>query len=303
MKKAFIFPGQGSQKVGMGSDLFQNSSMAKERFALANEITGRDLTQIILEGPDDDLKATQNTQPALFVIESIITDLIKEKGISPDYTMGHSLGEYGALYAAGVFSFEDGLKLVAKRGELMAKAGAESEGAMAAIIGMEKSEIIKNISSVKSGTVVSANENSPEQTVISGDKIAVEEACEILKEAGAKRAIMLPVSGAFHSPLMKPAADAFKSVLDEVVFNDATCPVVTNVMAAPETNGETLKGLLIEQLLSPVRWVDSQQKLLELEVTSTIEVGPGNVLKGLARKFDRSLKVNGCGTMELVEAL
>ena len=303
MTKAFLFPGQGSQKIGMGADLLENSDIGKKYFEIANKVTGRDLTKIILDGPDEELKDTKNTQPALFLVEAILTDLLKQGGVTPSYTMGHSLGEYGALYAAGVISFEDGLKLVTKRGELMAKAGSETEGSMAAIIGLEKEKIIEIINSVKSGVVVSANENSPEQTVISGDKKAIEDACDLLKEGGAKRAIILPVSGAFHSPLMQPAADSFVEVLNTVHFNNAEVPVITNVTAEKETDGQTLKSLLIKQLLSPVKWVDSQQTLLNIGVTSAIEVGPGSVLKGLARKFSRELKVIGCGSLDGVNAI
>ncbi len=294
MSLAFLFPGQGSQKVGMGADLFENGSLADERFAEASEILGVDLKKIVLEGPVEELTKTQYTQPALFTVESLLVDLLAEKGFTPTVTMGHSLGEYGALYGAGVIDFSTGIKLVAKRGALMASCGAETDGGMAAIIGMEKDAIVEVLATID-GVVVSANENSTDQTVISGEKPAVEAACEKLTEAGAKRAIMLAVSGAFHSPLMKPAADEFEKYLETVEFNDAKCPVITNVTAEGETSGAKLKSLLVEQLLSPVRWVDSQKSLLAFAPETVVEVGPATVLKGLARKFDRSLKVASCG--------
>lgn len=302
MSFAFLFPGQGSQKVGMGADLFEVTPLAEERFAEASDVLGVDLKKIVLEGPEDDLKKTEYTQPALFTLESILVDLLAEKGVKPTVTMGHSLGEYGALYGAGVIDFSTGVRLVAKRGALMAACGAESDGGMAAIIGMDKDDIVKILETVD-GTVVSANENSLDQTVISGEKASVETACEKLKEAGAKRAIMLPVSGAFHSPLMQPAADEFGKYLETVEFKDAQCPVITNVTAAGETNGAALKALLVDQLLSPVRWVDSQKTLLEMAPEAIAEVGPGTVLKGLARKFSRELKVVGCGDAATVSAI
>jgi len=300
MRTAFLFPGQGSQTVGMGKDIFDQNDFAKRRFEEANTILERDLTKIIFDGPEEILKQTQNTQPALFLIESIICDLLKQNGIFPTYTMGHSLGEYSALYASEVFDFATGIDLVAKRGELMAWAGEKSKGAMAAILGMEKDKIIPILLEVKNGIVVSANENSPEQLVISGDVAAVENACEMLKAGGAKRALMLPVSGAFHSPLMKPAADEFSVYLQDKKFADAKYPLITNVRAKSETSGETLKSLLVEQLLSPVRWVDCQKELFSIGVAHVIEVGPGNVLKGLAKKTVEEFNVVNCANWENV---
>lgn len=298
MSLTFLYPGQGSQQVGMGKDLYDEYSIARELMDKANDVLGRDIKSIIFEGPEDQLKDTRNTQPALFIIEAILTTLLKEKGVEPAFSLGHSMGEYSALFAAGAFSFEDGLKLVAKRGELMAAAGAASKGAMAAIVGMDKSDIIKVLEGITEGVVVSANENSPEQTVISGDDFAVDAACEALKAAGAKRAIKLPVSGAFHSPLMQPAADEFEKVLEGVTFNDTKCPVVTNVTAAPETNGDVLKGLLVKQLLSPVRWVDSMNWILENNASKCVEIGPGAVLKGLGRKCSREINIVSCNSVD-----
>lgn len=290
MRCTFLFPGQGSQSVGMGKDLYDSFKIAKDIFNRANEILGRDLKEIIFSGPAQELTATQNAQPALFTMEAAIVNILAERDISPSYTAGHSLGEYSALYAAGVISFEDGLKAVSKRGELMAVAGKEVEGAMAAVIGLKREDVVKILEKVE-GTVVPANENSPEQTVISGEVEAVKRACDQMKASGAKRAIMLPVSGAFHSPLMQGAAEEFSKVLELFNFSDARCPVLTNVMAQPETDASVLKGLLIKQLISPVKWVDTMNNLENLDHGICIETGPGMVLKGLAKKCCNSINV------------
>lgn len=291
MKYTFLYPGQGSQSVGMGKDLYDSFEVAKQRFDQANEILGRDITSIIFNGPQEELTATQNTQPALFTVEAAITDILAEKEITPVFTAGHSLGEYSALYGAKVLSFEDGLKAVAKRGALMAVAGKNKPGTMAAVIGLSKEQIAEVLKSVSSGIVVPANENTPEQTVISGEIPAVNEACEKLKAAGAKRAMLLPVSGAFHSPLMQSAADEFSAVLDTLSFLSPRCPVITNVTARPESDPNILKSLLVKQLISPVRWVDSIKTLSGLDCGTCIETGPGNVLKGLTKKCSDSLNV------------
>ncbi len=303
MAQSFLFPGQGSQKVGMGKDFYEAFEAVKTRLDAANDILGRDLKRCIFEGPEEELKATQNTQPALFTVEAAICDVLAEKGISPVYTLGHSLGEYSALYAAGIYSFEDGLQIVAKRGALMAEAGVASQGTMAAVIGLSKEAIAEVLSGISEGVVVPANENSPEQIVISGDIAAVETACEKLTAAGAKRAVRLPVSGAFHSPLMQPAADAFGPFLDSFTFNTPRCPVIANVTAGPERDPDVIKGLLVKQLLSPVRWVDSISYLKESGIRSCIEVGPGNVLKGLMRKCDRDINVVSCNNVDNLYSL
>lgn len=291
MKYTFLYPGQGSQSVGMGKDLFDSFLVARNRFNLADQILGRNLSSLIFNGPLEELTATQNTQPALFIVEAAITDILGEKGIAPVFTAGHSLGEYSALYGAKALSFEDALKAVAKRGALMAAAGKSKPGTMAAIIGLSKEKISEVLQSVASGIVVPANENTPEQTVISGEIPAVKEACEKLKAAGAKRALLLPVSGAFHSPLMQSAADEFKEILDSLSFSVPICPVITNVTAKPETDPEVLKGLLMKQLTSPVRWVESMKALSALDYGICFETGPGSVLKGLAKKCSDSLNV------------
>ncbi len=303
MIKTFLFPGQGSQKVGMGKDFFEAFETAKRRFNEANEILGRDLKTIIFEGPEEKLKETQNTQPALFTIEAIISDILNEKGITPSFTIGHSLGEYSALYAAGVYSFKEGLQIVEKRGELMSEAGKVSKGAMAAVIGLPR-DIIKDIlSGIKEGVVIPANENSPEQTVISGDASAVDIACEKLNAAGAKRVVKLAVSGAFHSPLMNQVADSFSKFIEPITFNNAKCPVISNVTATSQSDAEALKSLLIKQLLSPVRWVDSMEYIKQHNASYCIEVGPGSVLKGLARKCSPEINVVSCGTVDNLYSL
>ena len=302
MNYTFLFPGQGSQKTGMGQDFYNMFEHAKKRFVEADEITGRDLSGLCFNGPEEALTATNNTQPALFTVESIISDILREKGITPSYVAGHSLGEYIALYSAGVISFYDGLKIVAKRGELMADAGKKSAGTMAAIIGLSKLKIQECLKGV-SAVVVAANENSPDQTVISGEIPGVTQACDLLKQAGAKRAVMLPVSGAFHSPLMLAASEEFATFIAYFLFNDPTCPVIANVTGQPETSGERLKSLLVKQLISPVRWVDSMTCLASKDFGTCIEVGPSNVLAGLAKKCDSRLNVIPCATVENVYSL
>jgi len=303
MKSTFLFPGQGSQKVGMGKDLLESSEIAKRRFEECNTILGRDLTSIIFNGPEDQLTQTQNTQPALFTIESILTDMLKEKGLEPSFTAGHSLGEYSALYAAGVISYQDGVTIVAKRGQLMAEAGKKTPGTMAAVIGLPKQQIIDALTRGVTGIVVCANENSPDQIVISGEVAAVTQACDVLKKVGAKRALLLPVSGAFHSPLMAPCAEDFAAFIAPFTFNNPACPVIANVTAGPESSGATLKELLVKQLTSPVRWIDSMVSLAGFDHGVCIEVGPGNVIAGLARKCDSRLNVLPCSTAENVNSI
>jgi len=271
MSYLFLFPGQGAQSVGMGNDFYETFGAAKKRIDEANEILDRDLQTLMFEGPEDELKATQNTQPALFTIEAAITDVLNEKGITPSFTMGHSLGEYSALYAAGIYSFEDGLQIVAKRGSLMAEAGTQSQGTMAAVIGLSREVISEVLSEITDGVVVPANENSP--------------------------------GGAFHSPLMQPAADAFLPFLDTFTFNAPHCPVITNVTAQPENDPDVIKRLLVKQLLSPVKWIDSIEAVKQMGVEHYCEVGPGSVLKGLVRKCDRTINVVSCNTVDNLYSL
>ena len=303
MTLTLLYPGQGSQSVGMGKDLYDRIPEARVRFEEADRVLGRGLSRIIFEGPIEELTETQNTQPALFTVEAALTDLLLANGVVPEYAAGHSLGEYSALYAAGVISFEDGLRTVAARGAAMAETGKRNPGAMAAVMGMDKDKIISVISGITSGVVVSANENSPEQTVISGEVGAVNEACALLKEAGAKRAILLPVSGAFHSPLMRPAAEKLALALESVKFSAPRCPVIANVTAKAENDPSVMKELLVKQLVSPVRWVDSMRTLSGLKPALCAEAGPGTVIKGLVKKCAPEINVVSCGGVDDVYSI
>jgi [acyl-carrier-protein] S-malonyltransferase len=287
----------------MGADLYERFDAARERFDAADKKLGRAVAKLCFQGPDEELRQTRNTQPALFCVEAILCDLLAERGIEPSYTAGHSLGEYAALYAAGVLSFEDGLDIVARRGELMARAGERRPGTMAAVIGLDRAQIEQVLRAVTEGVVVAANHNSPVQTVISGEVAAVGKACERLKEAGAKRAVPLAVSGAFHSPLMRDAAEEFAEFLRGFEFRAPRCPVVANVTARPETDPAVMKDLLIKQLVSPVRWVDSIAALVGLGQSRFVEVGPGSVLKGLVEKCASGANVVPCSSAENVFSL
>ena len=303
MAFSFLFPGQGSQNVGMGRELYETFETARRRLDQINSLLGKDLLSLVFNGPMDRLTATENTQPALFSVEAAIVDVLEEKGIAPVVAAGHSLGEYAALYAAGVLSFEDGLAAVAKRGALMAEAGKSSAGTMAAVIGLAGEALAAALAQVQSGVVVAANENTPAQTVISGEVAAVQEACEKCRAAGAKRAIVLPVSGAFHSPLMQPAADAFAGFLEDITFAAPKCPVISNVSAVAETDPGRIKELLLRQLISPVKWVDSINTLTALDHGTCLETGPGTVIKGLVKNCIPSLNVIPCDSATNIYSL
>ena len=281
MKKAYIFPGQGSQFPGMGKDLYQNSPVAKELFDKANSILGFNITDIMFDGSAEDLKATKVTQPAVFLHSVILAKCYE--GFAPDMVAGHSLGEFSALAAAGALEFEDALRLVAIRAGAMQKCCEKVPGTMAAIIGLTNEQIEEICASVE-GKVVAANYNSEGQVVISGEAAAVEEACQKAKDAGAKRALPLAVSGAFHSPLMEPAREELAKAISATPFHTPECPIYQNVSAKAETDPEVIKSNLLSQLTSPVRWTQSVKNMMADGASYFMEIGPGTVLQGLVRR-------------------
>ncbi len=284
--RAYIFPGQGAQFTGMGQDLYQNSTQAKQLFDKANDILGFDITKIMFEGTAEELKQTNVTQPAIF-LHSVILAKVLGDSFKPDMVAGHSLGEFSALVAAGSMRFEDGLKLVSQRAQAMQKACKLKPSTMAAVLGLEDS-VVENICKQTEGVVVPANYNCPGQLVISGEVTAVENACEALKEAGARRALLLPVGGAFHSPMMEPAREELAGAIENTRFSTPICPVYQNVTANAVTDATVIKENLIKQLTAPVRWTQTMQQMITDGASTFIEVGPGNVLQGLLRKIDRS---------------
>ncbi|HIB49339.1 MAG TPA: [acyl-carrier-protein] S-malonyltransferase [Flavobacteriaceae bacterium] len=285
--KAYIFPGQGAQFSGMGQDLYEGSSQAKDLFAQANDVLGFDITKIMFEGSADKLKETKVTQPAIFLHSTIMAKVMGE-AFKPDMVAGHSLGEISALVANRTLAFSDGLKLVSKRAQAMQKACELEPSTMAAVLGLED-HLVEAICADTPGTVVAANYNCPGQLVISGDIAAVNLACEKLTEAGARRALLLPVGGAFHSPLMEPAREELAAAIENTVFTEPACPIYQNVSTFAITAPEEIKKNLIFQLTAPVKWTQSVQQMIHDGATEFIEVGPGNVLQGLVRKIDRSV--------------
>ncbi len=285
--KAFVFPGQGAQYVGMGKDLYENSAVAKEMFDQANEILGFNITDLMFAGTDEDLKQTKVTQPAIFLHSVILAKVLGEE-FKPEMTAGHSLGEFSALVAAGAMSFEDGLKLVSQRAQAMQKACEAEPSTMAAIVGMEDADVEAVCESIDE-VVVAANYNCPGQLVISGSFAGIDKACEVLTEKGAKRALKLPVGGAFHSPLMEPARTELAAAIEATEFKVPVCPVYQNVDAKPQTDPAVIKENLVAQLTAPVRWTQTVQNMIADGVTSFTEVGPGKVLQGLVKKVDRKM--------------
>ena len=282
MKTAYLFPGQGAQYSGVGKDMYEQSKQARTMFDRANEILGFSITEVMFSGTENDLKQTKVTQPAIF-LHSVIMATLMGDNFRPDMAAGHSLGEFSALVACKSLSFEDGLRLVSKRAKAMQKACEAEPSTMAAVLGLEDEKVEEICQSVN-GVVVAANYNCPGQIVISGAIAAVDEACEKLKEAGAKRALRLPVGGAFHSPLMEPAHDALAQAINETPFAHPVCPVYQNVTAQPVTDPVQIKSNLISQLTSPVRWTQSALNMAADGATDFIEVGPGKVLQGLVNK-------------------
>jgi [acyl-carrier-protein] S-malonyltransferase len=291
-KRILLFPGQGSQYVGMGKKLAESFPPAKTLLERANAVLGFDLGDILFNGPEDRLQRTDITQPAIFTVSMMAMEAVKQEGVSFDFVAGHSLGEYSALCAAGAFGFEEGLALVRLRGQLMAQAGDKSPGAMAAILGLEADKLGSVLNDAASaGMVVAANYNSPSQIVISGSVAGVQAAAKLAETAGAKKVVMLAVSGAFHSPLMEFAVPGLKDGLAKVTIQAPKVPLISNVEAKPVTEAEAIRGLLLRQLTSPVRWVESMQNALALGAAEALEVGPGKVLMGLARGISRDMKV------------
>ena len=286
--KAYVFPGQGAQFTGMGKDLFDNSELAKSLFKQANDSLGFDITRIMFEGEKEELTQTKVTQPAIF-LHSVILAKVLDSQFKADMVAGHSLGEFSALVAANYMTFEDGLKLVYNRALAMQKACEQNPSTMAAILGLED-KIVEEVCQSINGVVVPANYNCPGQLVISGSNEAIAEACQKLTDAGARRALQLPVGGAFHSPLMEPAQIELAAAIKSTPFKEGDCPIYQNVTAKAETNPEEIKSNLIKQLTASVKWTQTMQQMQEDGLTSVTEVGPGKVLQGLFKKMDRALE-------------
>ncbi len=285
---AYVFPGQGAQFSGMGLDLYENSPLAQELFEDANDILGFHITDVMFEGSAEDLKQTKVTQPAIF-LHSVILAKTLGGNFKPDMVAGHSLGELSALVANNSLTFEDGLKLVSQRAKAMQKACEITPSTMAAVLGLDD-DIVEKICAMTDGVVVAANYNCPGQLVISGEVNAINNACEALKEEGARRALVLPVGGAFHSPLMEPAREELAAAIEATTFSTPSCPIYQNVTANAVTDENAIKANLIAQLTAPVRWTQSVQQMVADGATHFTEVGPGKVLQGLVKKIDRSIE-------------
>lgn len=290
--KAFVFPGQGAQFVGMGKDLYETSPIAKDLFEKANEILGFRITDLMFNGTDEDLRQTKVTQPAIFLHSVILAKTLGEE-FKPDMVAGHSLGEFSALVAANALSFEDGLKLVYKRALAMQKACELNPSTMAAVLGLPDEKVEEICATITDETVVPANYNCPGQIVISGTNAGIDKACELLKEAGAKRALKLSVGGAFHSPLMNPAKEELEKAINETEFSAPICPVYQNVTTVAEKDPATIKKNLIAQLTAPVKWTQSAEHMIADGATEFVELGPGAVLQGLVKKINKEVATSG----------
>lgn len=291
--KAFVFPGQGAQFSGMGKDLYESSEKARERFEEARQILGFDIASIMFEGTDEELKQTAVTQPAIFLHSVILAECLGES-FAPEMVAGHSLGEFSALVAAGSLSFADGLRLVSARANAMQKACELESSTMAAVLGLEN-DVVERICNDTEGVVVAANYNCPGQLVISGEVLAVEKACDALSEAGARRALILPVGGAFHSPLMEPAREELAAAIAEADIQAPRCPIYQNVSAEPTTDPALIREQLVAQLTAPVRWTQTMEAMIADGASEVTEVGPGKVLQGLFKKVDRAFPTVSAG--------